>query len=115
MVADRRLAPRVSCSIPAELTLFMGPSVDVLISDISTIGCQITGDPALLKLESVVSRAPLEVDISFGLDGCPIHARCRVMHKHRESQTQCVAGLRWGAIADHHLKLIREFVERRLG
>jgi len=113
VVSERRLAPRVGCQIAAEVSLYVGPSIDVTILDISTVGCQIAGDGSLLNLDSLVGGTPLELEIAFGLEGESVHARCRLIHKRRESQTRCVAGLRWTSLVEHHLALIRRFVEQQ--
>ena len=114
MQSDRRIAPRVNCEIAAEVHMLFGDSIDVQIIDLSASGCQIVGDEQLMGLKSVASGAPMEFNLHFGLDGCPIHTFCRVVYQRRERQSRCAMGLRWSSIPEHQLEVVQRFVDERL-
>lgn len=114
MQSERRLAPRVTCEIVAEIDMLFGDSIDVEIIDVSSSGCQIRGDQRLTKLDSIASGAPLEFSLNFGLDGCPIHTFCRMIYKRRETQNSCIMGLRWNSVPEHQMEILQRFIASRL-
>ena len=114
MQSDRRIAPRVNCEIAAEVHMLFGDSIDVQVIDLSVSGCQIVGGEQLMSLKSVASGAPLEFNLHFGLDGCPIHTFCRVIYQRRERQNRYAMGLRWSSIPEHQLEILQRFVDERL-
>ena len=114
MQPDRRITPRVNSDICGEIHMLFGDCIDVQIVDISASGCQVVGDERLMSLRSVATGAPLEFNLNFGLDGCPMHAFCRMIYKRRETQKRCVMGLRWNSIPEHQLDILQRFVAQRL-
>lgn len=114
MYSDRRLVPRVSCNIAAEIVRLFGDTVDVQILDLSMSGCQIMGGQDLALLDARVSGAPLEFSLHFGLESCPIHAFCRVIYKRRETQSRFLMGLRWNSIEQHQHDILQRFIDTRI-
>lgn len=112
MQSERRLHPRVNTELPGELEV-AGATYDVVIVNLSAGGFLIEGSGDLLRLSPPAGLAALEVDLHFGLIDTPVHCRCRIVYKRRQSYDKGALGLHTLSISDEGLAVIRDFVEQQ--
>lgn len=115
MQVDRRIYPRVSVDLPAEIDFALASrTLDARITNLSLSGFLIEGDSQLVDLNSVSGIGPIEFDLHFGLDQMPVHCRCRVVYKRREGQKRCSLGLSILSIPDEQKSRLASYISSRL-
>lgn len=115
MQVDRRIYPRVSVDLPAEIDFPLASrTLDARITNLSLTGVLVEGDIRLVEMNSLSGVGPIEFDLHFGLDGQPMHCRCRVVYKRREGQQRCSLGLSVLSIPDEQRTRLADFINQRL-
>ncbi len=113
MSSERRLHPRINTDLPGELEL-SGNTYDIRVVNLSLGGFLVEGGSELAQLQYPAEPAVMEVDLHFGLEDTPLHCRCRVVYKRRQSYSQIGLGLRILSLASAAEEAIREFVDDNL-
>jgi len=114
MFQERRISPRVHCSLPAEIETSLGKMIDVELVNISRSGFYVEGDDALAGLQPPQGLGATEVWLHFGLEHSPIHCHCRIVYKRRNSHDCIGLGLHIVSTHPESLDLIERFVAARL-
>ena len=109
---ERRIYPRISVDIAAEVELHRIETVDVRITDLSLSGLSIEGDERLTNLRPIASYGPMELEVHFGIEGSPVHCRCRVIYKRREGQSKSSMGLTILTIPEDQKERLATFIGR---
>ncbi|WP_299182743.1 PilZ domain-containing protein [uncultured Neptuniibacter sp.] len=114
MHAERRIYPRIHVKLPAELSSGDGQSVDVSLINLSLGGMLVEGGADLAELKPVITGAPLEVNLHFGLNDQPVHCLCRVVYKQRQSQRCLRYGLSVLSMDLQTQEQLQSYIEQQL-
>jgi len=114
MFQERRISPRVHCTLPAEIETSTGEMIDVQLVNISRSGFYVEGNEALASLQPPQGLGATEVWLHFGLEQAPIHCHCRIVYKRRNSHDSMGLGLHIVSTHPHSLSLIEQYVIERL-
>jgi hypothetical protein len=114
MFQERRISPRVNCSLPAEIETSAGEMIDVNLVNISRSGFHVEGGEVLAGLQPPQGLGATEVWLHFGLGQGPLHCHCRIVYKRRNSHDSIGLGLHIVSTDPDSLTLIDRFVLDRL-
>lgn len=114
MLQERRIYPRVACSLAAELETSDGRMLDVQLVNLSRSGFYVEGDEALAALQPPQGLGATEVWLHFGLEERAVHCHCRIIYKRRQSHQRIGLGLHLVSTDELALKTIERYVASHL-
>lgn len=100
MDKERRLFPRREVCIPVELTNCLGDVAQGTIVDLSEQGMRVAGDSRLARLNERLPGIPLELSLSFRVQGELIRCDARTAYLRRCSAERYETGLEFSWL-DH--------------
>ncbi len=114
MFQERRIYPRIACTLAAELETTDGRMLDVRLTNISRSGFYVEGDDELSALQPPEGLGATEIWLHFGLESSALHCHCRIIYKRRKAHDNIGLGLHIISTDEMALNTIEHYVAAHL-